>query len=201
MSPIIVVPYRNREQHLLQFINYINNSVYRSLNICIVEQSVEKPFNRAKLLNIGYLENPAHTHYIFHDVDMLPVNVTYESYEKLSVVQLAGSDIQKRDYLGGVTRFTNIAFRRVGGYHNDYYHRAEDNEIMFNLKRLSIHVVNNFGIFNMQPHERKEPEFNPALWHKAQIKREVQDQLSICRYEVLHTKEIDDHIRHIVVSI
>lgn len=199
IKPIIIVPYRNREQHLSQFLHCMQQRVDVN-DICIVEQEVDGLFNRGKLLNVGFLANPGYTHYIFHDVDMLPVNVPYLNYYTKPVLQLAGSNIQIYDYLGGVTRFTNTAFRKAGGYHNGYYHRAEDNEMRFNLKRLDISVINKFGKYHVLEHERKGPEFDPALWQKAQKKREVQSQLSICKYEVLQTKEIDN-IRHIVVSL
>jgi len=198
MNPIVIVPYRNREEHLWLFVNhayFLNNHV----PICIVEQAGTEPFNRGKLLNIGYLQNPDYTHYIFHDVDMLPIDAYY-LYTKWPVLQLASSDIQLFDYLGGVTRFTKAAFQRAGGYHNDYNHRAEDNEMRFNLKRLGINVINRFGKYKILDHERKGPEFNPALWKKAQQKRAIQDQLSICQYKVIQTKEIDN-VRHIIVDL
>lgn len=198
---IIIVPYRNREEHLTHFLRHMHK-FYDHLRICVVEQTEGKSFNRAKLLNIGYLENrTGYDTYVFHDVDMLPIgNVDYgHSPYYMSVTQLAKSDIQKVGYLGGVTKFTQEAFYTVGGYNNEYYHRAEDNEMMFNLKRLGIRVFNSSYNFKTLPHERKGPEFDPVLWQKAQLKRTVQNQLGICQYEVIQTKEIDN-VRHIIVN-
>lgn len=208
---LIIVPYRDREDHLLTFLNYMHNEMYSHMHICIVEQSEDgKPFNRAKLLNIGYLENrPGSSNinydtFIMHDVDMLPVgNVDYgHSPHYMSVTQLIKSDIQKIDYLGGVTKFNHESFWRVGGYNNEYFHRAEDNEMMFNLKRLGVRVFNSNYNFKILPHERKGLEFDPALWAKAQKPRAFQNQLSICKYKVvdmaLHKY---GNVRHIVVEI
>jgi beta-1,4-galactosyltransferase 1 len=199
MKPIIIVPYRNREEHLSRFILEWPK-IYKDLKICVVEQVEGKPFNRGKLLNIGYLENPGYSHYVFHDVDMLPIIGGYTVNYKWQVVQLAKSNIQAFDYLGGVTRFSKTAFERVGGYNNEYYHRAEDNEMMFNLKRLGISVTNKPYVYKVLDHERKGPEFDPALWQKAQLKRKEQNQLKLCRYTVIQTKEIGE-VRHIVVRI
>lgn len=200
LKPIVIVPYRDRPEHLAQFLHRITTGFGIS-KICIVEQECGKAFNRAKLLNIGFLENATeYTHYIFHDVDMLPEWVPYLQYYMRPVLQLANSDIQLIDYLGGVTRFSNTAFRKAGGYHNDYYHRAEDNEMRFNLKRLGMAVVNKPGIYKKLDHERKGPEFDPALWQKAQLERKVQNQLSICGYSVLH-KQVTDNIEHLIVSL
>src|ERR1700752_2388244 len=184
-KPIIIVPYRDREQHLTEFLSHMQSGVHSQLPICIVEQTRQHPFNRAKLLNIGFLQNPGFTHYIFHDVDMLPYGVVnYMAKYTAPVVQLINSDIQLLGYLGGVTRFSAFTFKRAGGYHNDYFHRAEDNEMSFNLKRLDINVTNRFSKFTRLDHKRVGPEFDPALWHKAQLKRSVQNQLGCCEYGI-----------------
>lgn len=202
MNSIIIVPYRNRAAHLAQFLSHMT-IYYPQLPICIVEQYEHKPFNRAKLLNVGYLENRTiFDTYIMHDVDMLPgVNVDYSNSPfYMTVEQLATSEIQKVDYLGGVTKFKQEAFYRSGGYHNDYYHRAEDNEMMFNLKRLGIKVIEKPKMFTMLEHTRKGPEFNPALWKKAQNKREIQNQLATCLYNVANIKQFGN-VKHITVAI
>lgn len=202
MSSIIIVPYRNRPAHLAQFLSHMAK-YYAHLPICIVEQAEGRPFNRAKLLNVGYLENrTCYDTYIMHDVDMLPsVNVDYgTSAFYMSVEQLADSAIQMYDYLGGVTKFTQEAFWRAGGYNNEYYHRAEDNEMMFNLKRLGIKVIEKPQQFKCLPHQRKGPEFDPALWRKAQQKREVQNQLECCEYKVANIQQFGT-IKHITVVI
>lgn len=185
----IIVPYRDRPQHLAQFIPHMR-AYLPGAKIIIVEQADEKPFNRGKLLNIGFLESERDTHYVFHDIDMLPINVDYEP--NVGVTQLAGSNIQLRDYLGGVTMFDHDTFKRVGGYHNDYFHRAEDNELRFNLHRLKIPVLELHGRFKQLHHERKAPEFIAALWDKAQLPRDVQDQLKTCAYKVIAADAITD---------
>jgi hypothetical protein len=155
--------------------------------IIIVEQSYDKPFNRAKLLNIGFLETAA-THYCFHDIDMLPVKVDYT--ETSGVTQMAYSNIQRVNYLGGVTMFDHRTFIESGGYHNEYFHRAEDNEMMFNL---SVPVTNRFGIFRQLPHARTGSEFIPELWAKAQLPRSV-NMLETCKYAVAEREEKDGYV-------
>lgn len=200
MKFLIVVPYRNRPQHLAAFIAHMHER-YKEIEICIVEQADNKPFNRGKLLNIGFLENQNYSKYIFHDIDMLPIGVNYSKYKGVGIVQLAKSEIQKVDYLGGVTVFGKSVFVYVGGYHNDYFHRAEDNEMMFNIKRLGIRVVNKYSQFKMLQHERKGPEFDPALWAKAQQPRAIQNQLPVCKYDVVYNAKREHNIRHIIAAI
>lgn len=70
----ILIPYRERPQHLRTFLHYIHRFLPNQLveyRIFIVEQTAGKPFNRGKLLNAGFIEaqkqHPVDC-YIFHDV-------------------------------------------------------------------------------------------------------------------------------------
>lgn len=191
----IIVPYRDRKDHLDQFIPHMNKYL-PDAKIVIVEQADYKPFNRGKLNNIGSI-HCTESHYVFHDVDMLPINVSYK--ERDGVTQLAFSEIQLTDYLGGATMFEWTAFIKSGGYHNDFFHRAEDNEMMFNLKRLKIPVLNRFGIFHQLLHPRIGPEFIPELWAKAQVPRTV-NMLNTCKYELI-SKEVYDTHMHLKVLL
>lgn len=191
----VIVPYRDRADHLSDFIPHMNKYL-PDAKIMIVEQGDDMSFNRGKLLNIGTLNGEA-SHYCFHDIDMLPVDVDYST--KWEVAQLVKSEIQTKDYLGGVTMFNWHSFYAVGGYHNDYFHRAEDNEIMFQMKRLGIPVINRFGQFHQLPHPRTGPEFIPELWQKAQLPR-TKNMLKTCEYRLI-SKEVHDTHVHLRVTL
>jgi hypothetical protein len=195
---VIIVPYRNRQAHLDRFLDHMRTYM-PAMPICIVEQVDDKPFNRAKLLNIGAIEHAA-GHYIMHDVDMLPVDCKYDPALYAEVIQFAKSKIQLKDYLGGVTMFSHRAFCEVGGYNNEYFHRAEDNEMMFNLKRLRIPVFEEHKNFTELPHRRNKNEFNAALWYKAQQKRSQQNQLLCCEYKLV-SKIYTNRVTHLVVEL
>lgn len=204
-NQIIIVPYRNRNDHIAKFLPHIERNLPH-MHICIVEQSFDsKPFNRAKLLNIGFLQNKEHEYFIFHDVDMLPLLVDYKP--AAGVTQLIKNDIQLLDYLGGVTMFDKYTFEKVGGYHNDYFHRAEDNEMRFNLKRLNIPVRTRYGKFEILQHEKSGPDFIPRLWAISQRPRKKQNQLVECKYDVLKVNELThvvnckSIVKHLIVSI
>lgn len=192
----IIVPYRDREEQLKQFIPHMNKYL-PDAKILIVEQADDKPFNRGKLLNIGFIHASMYHRgtilYCFHDVDILPINVDYHKYD--GVQQKILSKIQQVDYLGGCTVFDHEDFIGSGGYHNDFFHRAEDNEMMFNLKRLGLTVQYSQGKFLSLPHERKGPEFLPELWKKAQLPR-TKNMLITCKYELV-SKEVFDKHTHI----
>jgi len=76
----IVVPFRDRYAHLLLFLRNIHPFLMKqriAYRIFIVEQTNGKPFNRAAMMNIGYLEALKLYQwdcFIFHDVDLLPLD-------------------------------------------------------------------------------------------------------------------------------
>lgn len=179
-----IIPYRNRPDHLTAFLRHMQ---CWPLDIIIVEQTEGKPFNRAALINVGFLDSKPQC-FVAHDIDMLPKEVDYTP--TYGVMQLASSDIQKVDYLGGVTMFDYQTFVSVDGYHNNYFHRAEDNEMMFNLKRHKIPIVNRHGSFEMLQHERSGVEFDPILWEKAKAPRGKEDGLRFTSYNILQKNQI-----------
>lgn len=76
----IIVPYRNREKNLNIFLLYMHQFLSRQniyYSIFIVEPAEYLKFNRALLINVGFIESLKDDDYncfIFHDVDLLPEN-------------------------------------------------------------------------------------------------------------------------------
>ena len=76
-----MVPYRDRETQLQIFLAYMHNFLQKqkiNYTIIVVEQLSESKFNRAKLLNVGYLHITNHLPecpcLVFHDVDLMPLD-------------------------------------------------------------------------------------------------------------------------------
>jgi hypothetical protein len=138
----VIVPYRDREEHLIIFKKHITEYLNKQnilFELIIVEQTNDKPFNRGKLLNIGFIEAErlGCDYVVFHDVDMLPIDVDY-SYSP-DVLQLANNFISDTDYtkeiydgyFGGVTMFPIDSFKKVNGYPNDFWGWGfEDDELL-----------------------------------------------------------------------
>lgn len=74
----IVVPFRCRAEHLLLFLQHMHPFLRRQqidYAIFVVEQDGRGPFNRAALMNVGFVEASKTDNFdcfIFHDVDLLP---------------------------------------------------------------------------------------------------------------------------------
>lgn len=76
----IVVPFRDRYAHLAVFLRNIHPFLMKqhiAYRIFLIEQTNGRAFNRAALMNIGFLEAlkiyPWDC-FIFHDVDLLPLD-------------------------------------------------------------------------------------------------------------------------------
>lgn len=76
----IIIPFRDRYEHLSIFLRNMHPFLMNqniSYRIFVVEQTNKKPFNRAALMNIGFLEALKFFKwdcFIFHDVDLLPLD-------------------------------------------------------------------------------------------------------------------------------
>ncbi|CAG0899472.1 unnamed protein product, partial [Cyprideis torosa] len=124
----IIVPYRDRPQQLKRFISHMEDYLKDiEYEIFIVEQSDAKPFNRGKLLNVGYKSacDNGCDYFVFHDVDMLPENVDYSYSDKPLhlATHLQEHDYETTffDYFGGVTMFTKEDFKTINGFSNEYW--------------------------------------------------------------------------------
>jgi hypothetical protein len=100
-----------------------------------VEQFDDKPFNRGKLLNIGFLEAErlGCSYVVFHDVDMLPFQVDY-SFSNTPIHLATNFDEVSEiseTYFGGVTIFPLNDFKEANGFPNEYWGWGfEDDELL-----------------------------------------------------------------------
>lgn len=142
----IIVPYRNRESHLLTFTNYMKDFLKDlSYQIFVIEQLDDKPFNRGKLLNIGAkfaIENNF-DYLCFHDVDMLPIDVDY-SYPEFPTSLISELENKENNifynYFGGITIFNVKDFILVNGYSNHYWGWGyEDTDLFYRVTNTGLY--------------------------------------------------------------
>jgi hypothetical protein len=149
----VIVPYRDRPHHLKKFLLAIEEYLTTKnidYEIIVVNQDGAKQFNRGMLLNIGFKE--AHKlkcdYVVFHDVDMLPVDVDY-SYSDVPL-HLANNFILEENekerevfdqYFGGVTMFPVESFIKVDGYSNKYWAWGyEDTDLLLRCERKGVEL-------------------------------------------------------------
>jgi hypothetical protein len=159
----IIVPYRDREQHLKKFIPHINLFLKDKLKftILVVEQHDNNTFNRGKLKNIGFdiLKNECN-YYCFHDVDQLPASQECDYSYSEDAVRLATSfsqfNFSKRPVqeLGGVVIFNRSNFEKVNGFSNNYIGWGlEDNDLGLRCIRKNINIIGRNGLYLSLPHK------------------------------------------------
>ncbi len=147
----IIVPYRDRPAHLKKFTQHTFDFLKQSnieFEIVVVEQIDDKPFNRGKLLHVGYLKAKelGCNYVVFHDVDMLPIEVDY-SYSEVPLHLATNFDLEYEkaknlefdDYFGGVTMMSNSTFETINGYSNLYWGWGfEDDDLLFRCAEKNI---------------------------------------------------------------
>ena len=141
----VIVPYRKRPGHLRKFQQSIESYLKdQDYELIVVEQNDDLPFNRGKLLNIGFQQaiRKGCDYVVFHDVDMLPVDVDY-SYSDVPIHLANGFTNSDREifdtYFGGVTMFPIDLFKKVNGYSNEYWGWGfEDDDLLMRLTEQNI---------------------------------------------------------------
>ncbi|KAH8020744.1 hypothetical protein HPB51_003316 [Rhipicephalus microplus] len=129
----ILVPYRDREDHLRVFLYNMHQMLPRQqidYTIFVIEQAGQGKFNRAKLFNVGYLEALALYDYqcfIFHDVDLIPEDDRnlYTCPEQPRHMSVAIDTMKYRlPYaliFGGVSALKKEHMQLVNGFSNEYW--------------------------------------------------------------------------------
>ncbi|XP_041808721.1 beta-1,4-galactosyltransferase 4 [Chelmon rostratus] len=203
-SVAILIPHRNRERHLLYLLHHLHPFLQRQqihYGIYVIQQAGDATFNRAKLLNIGYLEalkEYSWECFIFHDVDLVPEN-DYNLYlcdkqPKHLVVgrNATGYKLRYKGYFGGVTAMTKSQFRQVNGFSNTYWGwGGEDDDLRIRVQLQKMMIVRppaDVARYTMVFHKRDSGnEANkdrmrllkraPLVWRK--------DGLNSCSYKAL----------------
>jgi predicted glycosyltransferase involved in capsule biosynthesis len=149
----IIIPFRGRHQQLSElqtsFENYFSDREI-DYRIIIVEQDDAKLFNRGFLLNIGFTiaDKLGCNYVVFHDVDMLPVDVDYSySNTPLHLATDFVIDASEKprelfeEYFGGVTLFPSETFKKINGYSNKYWGWGfEDTDLLLRCSEKNVEL-------------------------------------------------------------
>lgn len=131
----IIVPFRARENQLKLFLQHMHQFLPPQMinyQIFVIEQVDEFPFNRGKLMNVGYFEslnlNPSACCFIFHDVDLLPEDQRNIYSCSLSGPRHVCASINEFRYkllysslFGGAVAISRGDFKDIHGFANIYY--------------------------------------------------------------------------------
>ena len=151
---LILVPYRNREQHLDIFINKLAPLLKKyitDLKIVIVEQSQDnKKFNRGKILNVGFAEYYKEFDYFFtHDVDTLPYENTIIDFYNNKDYDILRIHSGHPTSLGGIVKLKCDIFKKINGFPNNIWGWGLEDEALFTRAMLNNCNISNYTNINI----------------------------------------------------
>lgn len=223
----IIVPYRNRKEHLDRFLSDFVPRLQRlipNLRVTIVEQSIDDQlFNRGKLLNIGVLESCGDdvSDIIFHDVDIFAnaecIHNLYAGKHDDEIIRIYnGND----NSLGGICRFTRDVMFTINGHPNSIFGWGiEDRALYWRAKIKNVKISKHHRAaysFTSQPHKSNNIRYTgekakiSEIWthdniHKlsAREKNDLVDSdgLNDVSYSILSRRSYQKCVTHLVAKI
>ncbi|XP_008274505.1 beta-1,4-galactosyltransferase 1-like [Stegastes partitus] len=138
----IIIPFRNRDEHLKHWLYFLHPILMRQqldYGVYVINQDGDGVFNRAKLMNAGYLEVLKEYDYdcfVFSDVDLVPLDDRniyrcFNSPRHLAVaMDKFNFHLPYTTYFGGVSSFFKDQFLKINGFPNSYWGwGGEDDDI------------------------------------------------------------------------
>ncbi|KAK6058752.1 N-acetyllactosaminide 3-alpha-galactosyltransferase [Cooperia oncophora] len=186
----IVVPYRDRESHLRIMLHNLHSFLAKQqldYAIIVVEQIPNQTFNRAKLMNVGFVEGmklyPWQC-FIFHDVDLLPEDdrnlyscPTIPRHMSVAVDKF-NYQLPYRSIFGGISAMTVEQLHSINGFSNRYWGwGGEDDDLADRVSTIGYKIARypaEIARYKMIKHAHEEKS-NPV---------------NSCRYKLMaHTKK------------
>lgn len=146
----ILVPFRDRFDELLQFAPHMHSFLAQQNiphHIFVLNQIDRYRFNRASLINVGFLYTKMDYDYIaMHDVDLLPLNnnLRYD-YPKDGPYHVAAPELHPKyhykTFVGGILLVRREHFEQMNGMSNRYWGWGlEDDEFYVRIKDAKLTV-------------------------------------------------------------
>lgn len=169
----IVVPYRDRWQHLLNLLAHLHPLMQRqqlNYRIYVVEQAGNDTFNKGAVMNAGFLlalRDSTYHCFVFHDVDLMPEDdrIMYSCPSQprhLSVaVNELGYRLPYKVLVGGVFSIRTEHFFRVNGYSNMYWGwGGEDDDMGYRVQQSGLSITRPpewLARYTMMKHVKRRP--------------------------------------------
>ena len=172
----IVVPYRDRAEHLSRFVPHMVTYFQRDkldrkipVTINIIEQWGKAPFSRGRLANCGFLLTRDSSDYVcIHDVDYLPMWADYSWTANPARLIWHWLSIRENweTFFGAVSLLDKETFTTVNGFPNCYWGWGpEDLELSHRLRLRGFKMERRDGTYIPLAH--KHAGFSaPQVWNE-----------------------------------
>ncbi|KAK6046758.1 N-acetyllactosaminide 3-alpha-galactosyltransferase [Cooperia oncophora] len=200
----VIVPYRDRESHLRILLNNMHAFLTKQkldYAIIIVEQVNNQTFNRAKLLNAGYVEARKLYNwecYVFHDVDLLPEDdrnlhtcPTKNPRHLAVAMNKFNYQLIYEGMFGTSSIFTTDQFERSNGFSNRYWGWGGEDDDMYKRVIMAGYKVDRydakFARYTMIRHgrEKNNPD-NPSVGFFNNRNGDLQKSLYLLIFQCFH---------------
>lgn len=196
----IVIPYRDRQTNLNSFLAHMHPFLqFQKLDyrIVIVEQSHQRPFNRAKLFNVGFAEAEKISSfqcYVFTDVDLIPENV-HNIYGCTRLPRHLSAHIDIFSYkipydliFGGAVAILKSQFEAANGFSNKFYGWGGEDDDFYNRVTKNGSSICRFessiSRYVMLNHKKEIPNQDRFYFLRTGVKRFGTDGLNSLKYNI-----------------
>lgn len=210
----VVVPYRDRAAHLALLLANLHPLLQRQqldYRILVVEQAGNGAFNRAMLMNIGFVEALKlydFQCFIFHDVDLLPEDdrnlyTCPEQPRHMSVaIDVFKYRLPYADIFGGVSAMTREQFQKVNGFSNMFWGwGGEDDDMSNRIRFHGYHISRypaNIARYKMLTHRKQRANPKRYEFLNTGRRRFRTDGLNSLHYECQRTMLYHSHTQLLV---
>ncbi|XP_008829026.1 beta-1,4-galactosyltransferase 7 [Nannospalax galili] len=198
----VLVPFRERFEELLVFVPHMHRFLSRKKiqhHIYVLNQVDHFRFNRAALINVGFLESSNSTDYIaMHDVDLLPLNEELDyGFPEAGPFHVASPELHPlyhyKTYVGGILLLSKQHYQLCNGMSNRFWGWGrEDDEFYRRIKGAGLQLFRPSGITTgyqtfhhlHDPAWRKRDQKRIAAQKQEQFKVDREGGLNTVKYRV-----------------
>tara|TARA_B100000900_G_scaffold336768_1_gene298579 strand:+ start:630 stop:1331 length:702 start_codon:yes stop_codon:yes gene_type:complete len=203
---IIIVPYRDRLQHMKYFIeNYcpiLKKNVPNSKVVFIEQDFSNNYFNRGMLLNIGFdLYKNETKFYITHDIDIIPNEKIIQELFNINNYDVVKIFTGHHMSLGGICKFSKESLFQVNGFPNYIWGWGIEDRVMgyrYNIfkKKIKERIYGiglNTNDFGFLPHKHNRNNTHPNNYSSKNNISDIED-------EIYNSNNIELQKQHIMSS-
>ncbi|XP_034416089.1 beta-1,4-galactosyltransferase 1-like [Cyclopterus lumpus] len=213
----IIIAFRNRHEHLTHWLYYLHPILIRQqldYTVYVINQDGEGVFNRAKLMNAGYVEAMKqydHDCFVFSDIDLVPLDDRnlYRCFDNPRHLAVAmdkfNFHLPYKTYFGGVSSLSKGQYLKINGFPNTFWGWGGEDDDIYNriiFRGMSISRPDSVtGKYRMIKHKRDlHNEENPKNAGKLRQTKQTmnKDGLSSLKYTV---KEIKKDILYTFINV